>query len=230
MARNHPVPNHLKKRLKRQERQRKMATRQPRQYFLIVCEGQKTEPLYFEALKKDLPKGVLENVTVDIQGIGKNTVQLIREAIQISDERSKRLVRQYDQIWAVFDRDSFPPNHFNEAIDLAQNNQPEIHCAWSNEAFELWYLLHFNYIHTPISRKDYPKKLENRITQKTGKNFSYTKNTSDMYNLLKSWGDQNQAITRAEKLEAQYQDEDFASHNPCTRVHHLIKALLLVKD
>lgn len=71
MARTQKVPNHLKKRLERKERKRKEEIRSKRLYFLIVCEGEKTEPLYFEAFKYDLPKGVLENATIDIQGEGK---------------------------------------------------------------------------------------------------------------------------------------------------------------
>ena len=46
MARKAKVDNHLKKRLERQERKRKENFRSIRQYYLIVCEGEKTEPLY----------------------------------------------------------------------------------------------------------------------------------------------------------------------------------------
>ncbi len=82
MARKQKVPNELIKRLKRKEQRRKEDIRSKRKYFLIVCEGEKTEPLYFEAFKADLPKGVLENTTVEIEGEGKNTLSLIEEVIK----------------------------------------------------------------------------------------------------------------------------------------------------
>ncbi len=77
MARTQKVPNHLKKRLERKERTRQIGVRSTRRYILLVCEGEKTEPLYFEAFKANLPKGVLQNTTLEIEGEGKNTLSLI---------------------------------------------------------------------------------------------------------------------------------------------------------
>lgn len=49
--------------------------------------------------------------------------------------------------------------------------------AWSNESFELWYLLHFVYLEAGISRADYIKILENEIRKFDGyREFSYLKN------------------------------------------------------
>ena len=162
-----------------------MGVRPIRQYFLIVCEGEKTEPLYFEAFKADLPKGVLQNTTLEIEGEGKNTLSLIQEIQKIRARRERVMGRLYDQVWAVFDRDSFPAQNFNNAIFKARNAVPEIFCAWSNEAFELWYLLHFEFYQTAISRDLYKEKLEQAISKKMGKPFKYQKNNTGMYALLK---------------------------------------------
>lgn len=40
---------------------------------------------------------------------------------------------------------------------MGQNNGIEI--AWSNEAFELWYLYHFQNVTTGVSRKHYEEKI-----------------------------------------------------------------------
>jgi len=46
MARKVKIPNHVQKRLARDEHKRKRNTKDKRKYFLIVCEGEKTEPNY----------------------------------------------------------------------------------------------------------------------------------------------------------------------------------------
>ncbi len=48
----------------------------------------------------------------------------------------------YDQVWCVFDRDDLLPRQISEALHYAQ--QGAIRVAFSNQAFELWYLLHFD--------------------------------------------------------------------------------------
>jgi hypothetical protein len=225
MARTQKVPNHLKKRLERKERKRKEEIRSKRLYFLIVCEGEKTEPLYFEAFKNDLPKGVLENAIIDIEAEGKNTLSLIDEVEKIRKRREKDTGLTYDRTWAVFDRDSFPPQNFNNAIFKARDATPEILCAWSNEAFELWYLLHFEFYQDAASRHDYQARLEKVISQRMGAPFKYTKNNPDMYPLLKKWGNQQQAVTWAEHLDQWHPGENFADHNPCTLVYKLVQEL-----
>ncbi len=46
-----------------------------------------------------------------------------------------------------------------------------------------------------------------------------------MYVLLKKYGNQKSAIENAEKLEKLWEGEKFAEHNPCTKVHLLVKEL-----
>lgn len=230
MARTQKVPNELIKRLKRKERKRKQEIRSKRLYFLIVCEGEKTEPLYFEAFKNDLPKGVLENSIIEIEGEGKNTLSLVERVIKMREKRERASGRSYDQTWAVFDRDSFSSQNFNNAIFRARAAEPEVFCAWSNEAFELWYLLHFEFYQDAASRDDYQGRLEKAISQKQGSPFKYAKNDPEIYNLLKEFGDQQQAIAWAENLEALHHGEKFADHNPCTLVYKLVRELTSLEN
>ena len=62
---------------KPRKQKRETRTRKLRKRFLIVCEGTKTEPNYFEAFKKNLPRGLVE---VDIHGMGENTLSIVQEA------------------------------------------------------------------------------------------------------------------------------------------------------
>lgn len=219
MARVAKVDNAIKKRLAGKTSSRQIETRYKRKYFLIVCEGQKTEPLYFEGLKQCLAPGILETVDIDIDGTGKNTVRIIEEAI-ISRNAS---TRKYDEVWVVFDRDSFPARNFNNAIHKAAAHR--INCAWSNECFEIWYLLHFNFHDTAMNRNQYQAILEREISIRTGTHFVYQKNDPGMFRILRKYADLPFAIKNAIKLEKNYTDRNFARHNPRTRVHHLVKRL-----
>jgi hypothetical protein len=219
MARVAKIDNAVKKRFERKESKRSVETREKRIYFLIICEGEKTEPNYFEGLKKYLPVGSLVIADMTIKGTGKNTKSLIEFSINYR----KKSNQNFDRTWAVFDRDSFTEEQFNNSIIRAEAN--EINCAWSNEAFELWFLLHFQLIENGMSRKDYQSYLEREIKRVSGKDYKYKKNDIGMYALLSAHGDQKQAISRAKKLKAQFNDGKHANHNPCTLVYLLIEEL-----
>ena len=175
----------------------------PRQRILIVCEGEKTEPNYFRHFP--LPSDSI----VEVQGVGANTVGLVEEALRL------RKGARYDQVWCVFDRDSFPPENFNAALQLAEYNN--IRVAYSNEAFELWYVLHFDYLDTGISRADYKTSLNERLGHK------YEKNSESMY--AEIYKRQPDAIRNAKRLLAQYNPTNPVSDNPSTTVHLLVEQL-----
>ena len=182
---------------------RRLYVRPLRQNFLIVCEGERTEPNYFKSFR--VPK----DVRVQVIGEGYNTCRLVERAIDLKQEG------KYDQVWVVFDRDEFPAQHFNEAIALAGRN--DIGVAYSNEAFEIWYLLHFYYHDVATSRQLYKQMLTKRL------GFEYQKNASDMYeHLLMKQAD---AIRNAERLLQTYTPHRPADDNPCTTVHRLVEAL-----
>lgn len=194
-----------------QNRNQTVNSRNPIERFLIVCEGEKTEPNYFLSFR--VPREV-----IDVRGIGENTISLVKAAIKIRDKN-----KDYDRVWCVFDRDSFPIERFNEAIDFAKRQNIQV--AYSNEAFEIWYLLHFDYRDTAMSRSEYEATLTERL-RKSGfisGNQKYKKNNETMYEDLYPF--QKQAIKRAEKLLEQYQPIDPAKNNPSTTVHLLVKAL-----
>lgn len=122
---------------------------------------------------------------------------------------------KFDQIWCVFDRDSFTSENFNEAIILAKHHKIKV--AYSNEAFELWYLLHFNYYETAFSRQSY----EDMLTELLG--YQYKKNCPTMYVELLNL--QSIAINNANKLLTQYSSINTEQDNPSTTVHLLVLEL-----
>jgi hypothetical protein len=231
MARKIKIPNEHLKRYARQEQKRKLNIRTKRMYYLIVCEGAATEPNYFEGLKQDLPKGVLIAYQIDIEGTGHNTQSLVNEALRLKTTYEKNTTRPVDKLWVVFDRDSFVENDFNNAIIRCSQNTPVVGCAWSNEAFELWYLLHFHYYNNVVSRKDYQDLIEQNLQPFLGGNYSYQKNSVEMYALLKEYGNIEDAIRNAKNLERNFAGrQDYANHNPCTMVYKLVEELLKLKE
>lgn len=231
MARKIKIPNEHLKRYARQEQKRKLNVRTKRMYYLIVCEGEATEPNYFEGLKQDLPKGVLTAYQIDIEGTGRNTQSLVDEALRLKTAYEKNTTRPVDKLWVVFDRDSFVANEFNNAIVRCAQNTPVIGCAWSNEAFELWYLLHFHYYNNAISRKDYQDLIEENLRPFLGEEYRYQKNSIEMYALLKEYGSIEDAIRNAKNLERNFAGrQDYANHNPCTMVYKLVEELLQLKE
>ncbi|MDO9157405.1 MAG: RloB family protein, partial [Sediminibacterium sp.] len=203
-----------------------------RKYYLIVCEGEQTEPNYFEAIKERLPKGVLTSCHIEIEGTGKNTESLLDETIRLMGKWHEETGRQIDKVWIVFDRDSFDPQQFNNAINRCKQSKPEIGCAWSNEAFELWYLLHLIYFDNALRRTEYQRILEEQLSKKMEQPFKYAKNSKEMFSILAKYGDLDFAINNAFRLEKIWEGQtDYANHKPCTKVHHLIVELqLLVKS
>lgn len=188
-----------------------------RRYFLIVCEGLRTEPIYFNYLKSFLPPNLLD--TIDINGTGDNTVNVVRKAIAERDKRKKNLLKPpYDEVWAVFDKDDFPKKRYNDAIKLAEKEA--IYSGHSNQSFELWYVLHFQYLDTAQHRKDY-------ITTLSGKlGFPYQKNNEHIVKLLFEQGNVKRAIAWAKKLDQQHTGGVHADHCPQTKVYKLVETLL----
>lgn len=227
MARKIKIDNAVLKRFAREETKRRQDIRPKRRYYLLVCEGTKTEPNYFEGLKKNLPPNIINLVDLDVEGTGHNTLTVINDALK-AKQRLESAGRTIDEVWAIFDRDSFPEEHFNNAIFKSQS--VGINCAWTNESFELWYLLHFQFFQNGMSRTDYATRLERELTKRLGRTYTYQKNSPNMFVLLQQHGDIEQAISRAKKLEEAFIGQtDYANQNPCTMVYKLIEKLLFPK-
>jgi len=90
--------------------------RRMRGSYLIVCEGEKTEPYYFNAFKKKLR---VRNIEIKVKGTGFNTWSLVDAAERFNNEES-----QYDNVWCVFDHDSFPEKNIHKAFAQANKYHP----------------------------------------------------------------------------------------------------------
>ena len=200
--------------------QRNAPTRIERQTFLIVCEGENTEPSYFKQFR-------LSSATIKPVSEGYNTTSLVNRAIHLSCERN------YDQIWCVFDKDDFPDFDFNNAIHIAEAQKFGV--AYSNQAFEYWILLHFDdHQGGGMHRRDYNDRLNQLMNPY---NVSYDGNgskiiTEEIFELFGEIDEKfqmerfNLAIYRAKRNYSSLSHVSPAKEESSTTVFLLVEELL----
>ena len=174
--------------------------------ILIVCEGEKTEPNYFRAFR----------VTNNVFGEGLETIRVVEEA-----ERLNEVDGPFDRIWCVFDRDSFPADNFDNAVKKVLSLASKgFRVAYSNEAFELWYILHFEYQDAALPRASYWPRLTGHIGR------DYRKGDPDIYSVLHSKGNEELAHKYAQRLREHHaEDLPLSRRNPQTTVDELVRYL-----
>ncbi|MGP8244517.1 MAG: RloB family protein [Bryobacteraceae bacterium] len=190
---------------------RRKSFREPRARFLIVCEGEVTEPRYFKDIRR-IEHGIIDLEIVPA-GVPKSVVE---RAVQMKkdSEREARARKdenlRYDRVWCVFDVDEHP--FVPEAKEQARANAIEV--AVSNPCFELWLLLHY---------QDQTAHIERRKVQHLcrGHMPGYQK-APPCDALMPS---QARAIERAIQLENWQASRGKTGGNPSTGVYRLIQQI-----
>ena len=86
--------------------------REPKKRFIIFCEGEKTEPAYFRAIKHHIQDALVEVKTEAGVGVPRTIANAaILEARRLGLSRRSRKPKnsfeERDEVWAVFDRESY---------------------------------------------------------------------------------------------------------------------------
>lgn len=194
--------------------------------FLIVTEGKRTEPLYFKGIQKRIKEkiggvvDVVESPVIDIHGEGCSTVKLI----EITDRIVKDAKIMYQNIWVVFDKDDFPD--FNQAVNTGRNRGYNV--AWSNQSFEYWLFLHFQYSDSALHRDEWCAKLDEIFRQYDLGNGKYEKNYSDIYDMVNKYEGVITAIKYAKRRMDGYDESNMApsDYDPGTTVYQLVEELI----
>lgn len=188
--------------------------------WLIVCEGTKTEPHYFQSIVDDfntrIPKNY--NLKVDIVGKGMNTISLVNSVddfLNKIDSYKTRII-PYGKIFVVFDKDSFSSEIFDNAIQKCY--QKGYIPLWSNQAIEFWFMLHFNYIDSKMNRTEYQNKISEYFKNK-GLKYKYIKNDEKIYYKLIKYGSLELARKNAIKLNKIYINNKPSESESCTTVN-----------
>lgn len=188
--------------------------------ILIVCEGENTEPSYFNQFR-------ITSAKVKSVGEGYNTISLVNRALALSQQGN------YDQVWCVFDKDDFNDNDFNSAIQIAIANNFGV--AYSNQSFEYWLILHFNdHQGGGMHRDSYNDKINEHL-----KPFKVTYDGNgtklieeDFFELLDGIDDKTSrkraelAIDRAERNYNHFDHKNPAREESSTTVFRLVRELL----
>lgn len=212
---------------------------------LVYAEGEKTEPLYVENIKEIInAKNKLKRSNVNIQVVldasGRQTLDILKYAVKDVKRRIKN-GEKINYVWIFYDKDSFPKDSFDntyhsimsknslENSDKHIDNKPcdlngiSWNACWSNEAFELWGLLHFANIISALSRESYIDKINEYITEEKDK---YKKKKENLYEILCKYGSVDQAIRYAEKLDKNLVN-NCVKTNPSTGVYFFVKHFIL---
>ena len=187
--------------------------------YLIVCEGKKTEPNYFNGLKRKINEKYGNKVDVlipniDVKGTGMNTTSLVKYTQKTVNHANK----VYGQVWVVFDKDDYNDEQFDSAIDNCNYN-----VAWSNPNFELWLLAHFKKVNRYVSKDDVLQELSKEF-QKKGLG-DYTKNDINIFEKVTIEGKIHTAIKNCEYLEELNEDKKSSQRNPMTKIYKLVDGL-----
>lgn len=235
----------------REVQERPQHTRHYKEYFLIVCEDESTEPTYFkkvfqEEFEKLLPK---DTIRIETVGTGRNSLGVVEKAVEKRISRTEIIPKTIDHVWAVFDKDDLDQNEtttqrFEDAFLVAAAN--DINIAYSNECFELWLLLHFVNVSNakPIPRKAAEGEdksgclygmLENTINKGRTPDkqilYDYAHHSrpyisvEKLIAIIMKSGDETKAIARAQALDASQQDKKPIVANPNTTVYKLVQEL-----
>jgi len=231
-----------KKELEKTDFQRKTNNKEKVHDIIIACEDEVSAPAYFKKIVENLIKKKM--ITQDSFVIAKhshtNPLGVLKDLKSYSDENGKTY-KDFEYKWIVIDRDKervngggHSPQDFNSAIQSAKRKVSNLNVdvAYSNDSFELWYLLHFDYLTTAFTRDEILKRLiiklksiEPHIFAKLDKDNIKQKNyTKLIYDVLLT--NQEEAILNAEKLLKSYgASNNPEEDNPSTTLHHLVKIL-----
>lgn len=192
--------------------------------FLIVTEGEVTEPEYFNALCSALSMSKVD-VEVCHSQLGTDPLNIVTYADKLKRKRAK-LARQspmfvpYDQVWVVFDQEG-PENGRNWQGGLDSARAKKFGIVFSNPSFEFWLLLHHEYTTALFADSD---AVEARLTSNTndpgyGKHAAQT-NFAGVY-----LPETATAITHARRVRADH--DNTGATNPYTDADELVVRLNL---
>lgn len=129
--------------------------------FYIITNGEQTEYNYFNLLKS---KRSVYDVKVKFENA--DPLGLVQYA--------QNFIAEANQVWCVFDiDDTYKDKRLVPALKQAEENGIKV--AYSNVAFEVWLISHFEKCKTTLQLKDYAHELD-KLLKENGKSETYSKN------------------------------------------------------
>jgi len=195
---------------------RRAAKRTPYARILIVCEGEKTEPNYFEGLKNELK---LKGTSVVIVRDSDFTPTKIAKIAKKHYRQEKKAGNPFKKVFCVFDKDQH--SGYDNALEQIQQEKPfgVFHAIPSVPCFEYFLLLHYCYTAMPFSNcKQAEIELKKHLS-------TYQKGDKNIFATVRDHLET--AKTRAAKSLAEA--ERNRTCNPSTRAHELVEFMQNIK-
>ena len=201
---------------------RRKSKRQSYDKVLIVCEGEKTEPLYLEGAR--IHYG-LASTNIKIAGRGTDPASIFSYAKECFD-RERNMGDPYDRVYCVFDKDVH--HSYADAINSIQTARsktvyfviPSVPC------FEFWFLLHYRYTTSPYNPLPGRSSCDQIIAELEKFIPGYKKGNRNLFLMLLE--NLDIAKTRAAKVCDQVKVAQ--TDNPSTKVHELVIYLQNIKS
>lgn len=200
---------------------RREAVREPYDVALIVCEGKKTEPEYFEALKKACRLNGA-NIKIVPGDYGNDPVSIVKYAREY-----RKTGGGFDRMFCVFDRDGHA--NYRQALEMIADSslgkKGKFQAITSVPCFEIWVLLHFVYSTASFTKTGNKSACDNVIDAVRDHLPEYQKAMTGVFEKL--YPHMDRAETYADRLARH--NRDTGSDNPATKVHELVKYLRELK-
>lgn len=201
---------------------RSKAYRAPYEKVLIVCEGEKTEPLYFRALRDHYKINsanieICGNCVSDPLGIIRHAKNRYREEKDAGDP--------FDRVFCVFDKDA----HVNylAAVGVIRGATPKgsYFAITSVPCFEYWLLLHFTYTTKPYDHLPGNSACEQVQADLRRYIRDYKKGSKEIFHALRDRLD----VAKQNAARGLQEAEAGGADNPTTLVHNLVEYLQNIK-
>ena len=224
---------HKRKARSNLESERKKAKRQQYDKILIVCEGEKTEPIYFDEIRVYYE---LDSANVEIDGRCDSSPISVVEYAYKEYLSSKAQCDPYDRVFCVFDKDAH--STYSDALTRLDAINSEIEKAeprlnnvftpiTSVPCFEFWLLLHFNPTTRPFSSAGNKSAGARLIDELKAYIPNYKKSQKGLFLKSIEMGTLDFARENSRRI---YDDSvRLGNDNPSTKIHNLVDVLINLK-
>ena len=216
---------HKKRKMRKAgELHRRRAKRAPYDVVLIVCEGGKTEPIYFTEMRMSLG---LRNANIKICGqeCGSSPLNVVDFALKTY---RKEKSFSYDRVYCVFDRDQH--SQYHAALDKIKRARlkkgGQIFAITSNPCFEYWLLLHYEYTTRCFVATQKKSLCEQVISELTKHFINYEKGQNNIFAQTRF---RVESAIKNAKLLKQYHHTS-GTNSPATNIHELVEYLHELSD
>ena len=184
-----------------------------------------TEKLYFDYFAQIINKNKYTDVQIELQSAEGNAKTVLNFAEEFMNmEESIRKYTNYHK-YLVFDCDD-PPNIQQVILDMLFSDK-DYSLLISNYLFEIWLLMHFEFINEILSKRKIYQHLDGHLTRE------YKKASVGIIREIIQKGSVDEAIKNANILEEKYKSEgklingNIEGMNPYTSVQSLVEQFMV---